>query len=160
MQLLKAMPTSRQTMIGLFLIRLVLGTIFIAHGAQKLFAIGVANFSAGLEQMGVPAAGVMGPLVVLAELGGGIALVLGLFTRVAGLGIIAVMTGAIALVHYPNGFFAPDGFEFNLMLMAAAIGLIVMGAGAWSVDAMLARGADRDTSSQTTAREERAARAA
>ncbi|HEX6308043.1 MAG TPA: DoxX family protein [Longimicrobiales bacterium] len=160
MQLLNAIPSSRQTTVGLFLIRLVLGTIFLAHGAQKVFAFGVSGFSAGLAEMGVPLPALMGGLVVLAELVGGIAVVLGLLTRVAALGIVAVMAGAIGLVHWPNGFFAPDGFEFNLMLMGAAVGLIVMGAGAWSLDAILSQRADRRTPSQAGAPPARAARAA
>lgn len=139
MQLLKAIPNATQTTIGLFLVRVVLGVIFILHGGQKLFQFGVSGFSGGLEQMGVPLAGLFGFLVVVAEFGGGIALVLGLLTRLAGMGIAATMIGAIWLVHLKNGFFAPDGYEFPLMLLAAALGMVIMGPGAWSLDAVLAQ---------------------
>lgn len=61
---------------------------------------------------------------------------LGLFTRVAGLGLAAVMLGALVIVHLPAGFFLPNGIEFVLTLLAAAGALALTGPGAYSLDAL------------------------
>jgi putative oxidoreductase len=137
MRFLNATPSAVQTNVGLLLIRLVLGTIFIAHGAQKVFTFGMSGVGDGFVQMGIPLGGALGPIVSLVELVGGVAIILGLFTRAAGFGIAAVMLGAIVYAHLPAGFFAPNGYEFALMLLAAAGALVVMGAGAYSADAVL-----------------------
>lgn len=131
--------TSRQTTLALTILRAVTGTIFIAHGAQKLFVFGLAGVSGGFAQMGIPMADVVGPFVALLEFFGGIALVLGLLTRLASLGLAFNMLGALFLVHLKNGFFLPNGVEFVLLLFAASAALVVAGAGAFSVDALLAR---------------------
>ena len=133
-------PTSpRQLDLGLTLLRVVAGIIFAAHGGQKLFVFGLDGVAGSFGQMGVPLAGLVGPLVAFIEFFGGLALVAGLFTRVAGVGLAAVMLGAKALVHAPAGFFAPSGIEFVLMLFGAAATLAVTGAGRWSLDALLGR---------------------
>lgn len=131
--------TPRQLDAGLTILRAVTGTIFVAHGAQKLFVYGLDGVGAGFAQMGVPFAGVMGPLVGFVELFGGLALIAGLLTRLAGVGLTAVMFGAMVIVHLPAGFFLPNGYEFVLMLAASATTLAVTGAGRYSVDALLAR---------------------
>lgn len=121
---------------GLAALRVVVGAVFMAHGAQKLFIWGVAGVVGGFAEMGIPLAGVVGPAVALAELIGGLALVLGLFTRVAGLALAAVMLGALVIVHLPAGFFLPNGMEFVLTLLAAAAALALTGPGAYSLDAL------------------------
>jgi putative oxidoreductase len=86
-------------------------------------------------------------LVCFTEFLGGIGLVLGLLTRIAALGVAAVMVGAIVKVHLPNGFFmnwdlAPGkghGFETNLALLAMALACVIAGGGELSIDRLLVR---------------------
>jgi putative oxidoreductase len=130
--------TLRQADAGLTVLRAITGTIFVAHGAQKLFVYGLDGVAGGFAQMGVPFPDVMGPLVGFVELFGGLALIAGLLTRLAGVGLTAVMLGALFMVHLPAGFFLPNGYEFVLMLAASATTLAITGAGRYSLDAALA----------------------
>jgi putative oxidoreductase len=122
---------------GLAVIRVIVGSVFLAHGAQKLFVYGLGGVTGAFAGMGIPLAGVVGPAVAFLEFLGGLALVLGLFTRIAGLGLAAVMLGAIFTVHLAGGFFAPEGVEFVLTLFAAALALALTGPGGFSLDAAL-----------------------
>lgn len=128
-----------QLNIALTIIRLVVGAIFVAHGGQKLFVYGLDGVAGGFAQMGVPFASFMGPFIGFVEFFGGIALILGLLTRFASLGLFSTMIGAMVLVHLPNGFFAPNGVEFPLALAGAALALAITGAGAYSIDAVIGR---------------------
>lgn len=124
---------------GLAVLRVVLGAVFMAHGAQKLFVYGFGGVAGAFAQMGVPLPGITGPLVALLEFFGGLALVVGLLTRLAGLGLAVNMLGAILMVKRGGGFFAPKGYELELMLLAAAASLALTGAGGFSLDSLIAR---------------------
>lgn len=124
---------------GLAVLRAIVGTVFVAHGAQKLFVFGLPGLTAGFESMGIPLAAVAAPAVALVELLGGLALIAGLLTRLASVGLAITMLGAIVFAHLSAGFFAPDGVEFVLTLFGAAVALALTGPGALSLDARLAR---------------------
>ena len=132
--LLRDTPTPRQLDISLAILRLVLGIVFIAHGGQKLFVFGLDGVTAGFTQMGAPLPAITAPLVAFTEFLGGIALVIGLLTRVAAAGLAITMLGATFIAHLPNGFFAPGGIEFTLTLFAGALALVFTGAGHLSAD--------------------------
>ena len=129
--------TSRQINIGLTILRVVVGVIFLAHGSQKLFVFGFAGVTGAFAQMGVPAAGLLGPFVALVEFFGGVALITGLLTQLASLGLMSTMVVAISLVHLKAGFFNPAGVEFPLSLLGSTLMLAVTGAGAWSIDGLI-----------------------
>ena len=135
--------------LALLVLRVALGAIFIAHGGQKLFWFGIAGTTEAFMGMGVFLPQVTAPAVSLVEFFGGLALVAGLFTRLAAASIAVVMLGAIIMVHLPAGFFLPNGIEFPLMNFAAAVALALLGAGAYSVDGR--RAADREASRSAAA---------
>lgn len=131
-------PSQRQLSLALAALRVTVGTVFIAHGAQKLFTYGFAGVTGAFGQMGVPFPGVTGPSIALLEFFGGIALVIGLLTRLASLGLALDMIGAILFVHFKGGFFLPGGYEFALTLLGSNVALVLTGAGRFSIDALLA----------------------
>lgn len=138
--------TPAQQQIGIAVIRVVTGIVFAAHGAQKVFVFGFAGVTGAFTKMGVPMPALMGPFIALLELLGGLALVVGLLTRLAAVGLACNMLGAILLVHLAAGFFLPAGYEFALTLLAACTCIALAGPGAMAVDGAIAGRDARATS--------------
>jgi putative oxidoreductase len=138
---------SRNLDLALLILRIVIGVVFIFHGSQKLFTIGIPGMTAGFTKFGVPLPGVSAPFISILEFAGGIALMAGLFTRFfAGL-LACDMLGAMIFVHFKNGFSLPTGYEFVFTLCGIALTLALAGAGSLSVDAALSRRPRAGTSS-------------
>ena len=128
-------------------VRLALGTIFIAHGAQKVFGLwGGRGLSAYIE--GTPPFGFMRPgwlwlaAAAFAEFLGGILVLLGFLTRFGALGIGIVMLVATLGVHWGAFFMNNRGIEFTFALLAMAIALMIAGGGQASIDRLLMNGGD------------------
>ena len=133
-----AAPVSAdRTALALAVLRVIVGAVFIAHGAQKLFVYGIAGTTGAFGGMGIPMAGVVAPLTAGIEFLGGIALVLGFGTRIAAALLAATMLGAITMVHLKGGFFLPSGVEYALTLFGAAAAIAIAGPGAASLDGRL-----------------------
>jgi putative oxidoreductase len=129
---------SSRTDLALAILRVVVGIVFLAHGGQKLFVFGFDGVTGAFTQMGAPLPQITAPMVALLEFFGGLALVAGLLTRFAAVGLAFVMLGAMVLVHLAAGFFAPNGVEFPLTLLAASAALAFAGAGRFSLDHLIA----------------------
>jgi len=136
--------TARQAQMALGIVRIVAGIIFMAHGYQKFFQTGIPGVTGFFGGVGIPLPGIAAPAVATVELVGGFLLAIGLFARFVAIPLVIDMATAIALVHAPNGFFAPKGVEFVLLLMASAIAIAIAGAGAFSIDAATSRQSIRD----------------
>ncbi len=127
---------------GLLVIRVVLGAIFVAHGAQKLFGWfgggGLKGTTAWIGNMGIRPAWLWGTISALNEFGGGLLLIAGLANPLGPLAIIAQMLVATLLVHWRNGFWnSKGGIEFPLINLAGALLIGLSGSGAYSLDAIL-----------------------
>lgn len=125
--------------LGLFVLRLVVGLLFVGHGAQKLFGIwgghGLKGTAGFFEQLGLRPGRVHASFAGVLEFGGGALLALGLLTPFAAAALIAVMTAAVITVHFSKGLWAGNGgYEYNLTLGASAFALAAIGAGNWSLD--------------------------
>jgi putative oxidoreductase len=128
--------------IGLLIIRLVVGLLFVGHGAQKLFGwfggYGIKGTGGWFESIGIKPGAAMAVLAGLTELIGGLLFTLGLLTPLAGIMIAGTMVMAIVKVHAPNGLWATaNGYEYNLILIAVTIGVALTGPGQFALDAFL-----------------------
>jgi putative oxidoreductase len=119
---------------GVLPLRLVIGLVFVMHGAQKLFGFGLAGTAGFLGSLGIPLPTVAAAVLIAVELLGGLALVLGAGTRYVAAALAVEMLVALLTVHLRAGFFVPDGMEFVLTLLAGCLTLVAVGAGPWSVD--------------------------
>ena len=129
------------------LLRLALGIVFFAHGAQQMLGwFGGGGFQSTMDAMtgmGLPAVIVF--LVIIGQFFGSIGLLAGFLSRIAGAGIGVIMLGAIFTVHVQHGFFMNwfgnqqgEGFEYHLLALGICLALLIKGSGALSVDRMLA----------------------
>lgn len=124
-----------QQNVALGLIRFFVGLVFVLHGAQKLFVYHYAGVVGMLHQVGVPAPEISAAFAIAAELGGGLLLMTGLYTRLAAIPVAFTMLVAILQVHLHAGFFAQSGgFEYPLTMLIVNIALIVGGGGAFALD--------------------------
>jgi putative oxidoreductase len=129
-------------MIGLFVVRVVVGLVMAAHGAQKLFdwfgGYGLKGTGGWLASIGIKP-GVFAALIVgLVEFAGGLLFALGLFTFYVGILIAIAMLVALFKVHIKNGLFmSNNGYEFVLVLAAITVAVAFIGAGDYSLDARL-----------------------
>lgn len=131
------------------ILRLLLGLVFFAHGAQKVLGwFGGYGFSGTMgfftHQMGIPAP--FAALAIAAEFLGGIGLLLGFLGRIAAFGIAFEMVVAVAMVHRHFGFFANwtgqqkgEGFEYHILAVAIALAIMIKGSGAFSLDRVLSK---------------------
>jgi len=129
------------------IVRIVLGVVFFAHGAQKALGwFGGAGLQSTVrvfrEQLRIPAP--LALLSVAAEFLGGLGLIVGLLSRIAALGIAVVMIVALVAVHGKFGFFMNwygekqgHGIEYHILVLALALAVMVKGAGAFSLDQVL-----------------------
>ncbi len=132
--------------IGAFIARIALGVVILPHGLQKLLGLfGGAGFSGTVEFFvgsGLPA--FIAVLIIIGESFGSLGLIFGFLSRLAALGIIIIMLGAIITVHIKNGFFMNwsgsgpgEGFEYHLLAIGLGLVVLFKGGGAWSVDRVI-----------------------
>lgn len=134
--------------LGLLILRVILGVVFFAHGAQKVLGWfggyglkGTVGYFKNALHIPTP----IGYIGAFTEFLGGLALIAGLETRLAGLGLVIMMLVATYKAHWKIGFFMNwgsqadrgEGFEYSLTLAVVTLALVVMGAGAYSLDAIL-----------------------
>jgi putative oxidoreductase len=125
---------------ALLVVRVIVGVVFMVHGAQKLFgAFGGPGLSAVVQMMGP-----LGYLVTIGEFFGGLGLILGFLSRFSAASIIIIMLGAIAVVHAQFGFFMNwagkqpgEGFEYHLLAIAALLPIAIAGPGRFVIGRFL-----------------------
>jgi putative oxidoreductase len=131
------------------ILRVALGGVVLGHGLQKVFGwfggYGLRGTMAFFASIGMPT--FLGALVIASDFLGSLALIAGLATRFSAAAGGAVMLGAVALVHAPNGFFMNwsgvargEGYEFHVLALAMAAALVLSGGGRASLDRWLTRG--------------------
>jgi putative oxidoreductase len=138
---------STEPSVSILILRVVLGVIFYAHGAQKVLGWygghGLKGTAAFFNSMGMPLP--LAHLICLLEFLSGIGLLVGFLARFCGLAVVAIMLGAMVTVHWRHGFFLHaelkpgkgHGIEFNLALIAMPLAVMIEGAGSFSIDLWL-----------------------
>ncbi|MGC4098033.1 MAG: DoxX family protein [Nitrospira sp.] len=137
------------------ILRIGLGSVIFAHGAQKLLGwFGGHGFEGTIafftHNMGLP--WLVAFLVIVGESLGSVALLVGFLTRVIAVSYILIMLGAIATVHWSQGFFMNwsgqqkgEGFEFHLLVIAISAVLVMIGGGKWALDGLIQRQLEKQT---------------
>ncbi len=135
------------------ILRVGLGAVIFAHGAQKLLGwFGGNGFDGTMgfftQKMGLP--WLVAFLVIIGESLGSLGLIAGLLTRFTAASFIVIMIGAIATVHWPQGFFMNwfgqqqgEGFEYHLLVIVMSVALVIAGGGKWALDNAIARWLER-----------------
>ena len=128
--------------LGLLLLRVTICLILAAHGAQKLFGWwggpGMKGWTGAMTRMRIRPAAPWAWISALGEFLGGLGLAVGLLVPLPNLAIAGAMLVAIALIHWPKGFWnTKGGFEFNLSILAATAAIALTGPGSYSLDAAL-----------------------
>lgn len=131
--------------LGLLILRVVVGIIFAAHGAQKAFGWwsgpGYAGWTGAMTRMGLRPAPLWSAVSTGTELVGGLALALGLLTPIAAALLVAQSLVIVLRAHRAAGFWnANRGFEFPLALLGGSLAVLFAGPGDWSIDALLGMG--------------------
>ena len=131
------------------ILRIGLGSVIVSHGAQKLLGwFGGFGFEGTMgfftQKMGLP--WLVAFLVIIGESLGSLGLIVGFLTRFTAASFIVIMLGAIAMVHWPQGFFMNwfgqqqgEGFEYHILVIAMSASLVLIGGGRWSLDGVIAR---------------------
>ncbi|HEX9084135.1 MAG TPA: DoxX family protein [Gemmatimonadaceae bacterium] len=119
---------------GMLPLRIVVGLVFLMHGAQKLFIFGLGGTADIMGKLGLPLPLVSATIVVAVELLGGLAILLGVFARLAGALLAFEMLIAILVARFHGGFFAPYGYEFELTLLGACLTFALNGPGRMSLE--------------------------
>lgn len=139
------------------ILRVSLGSVIFAHGAQKLFGwFGGFGYEGTMgfftQKMGLP--WLVAFLVIIGESIGSLGLIAGFLTRFTAASFVVIMAGAVATVHWPQGFFMNwfgqqqgEGFEYHLLVMAMSVVLAIIGGGKWSLDDAIARRWDEESES-------------
>ncbi|WP_246858472.1 DoxX family protein [Citricoccus sp. SGAir0253] len=135
------LPAPRPVQDSLLLVaRVILGVIFMAHGAQKFFEWTLAGTGAAFAEMGIPLPQVAATFAAIVEFGAGALLILGLFTPIAAALTLVVTVGAWLMVHLSNGIMvANNGWELVAALALGALVFVAVGPGRFSLDALIAR---------------------
>jgi putative oxidoreductase len=128
--------------LALMVLRVVVGLLFIGHGAQKLFGVfgggGLDATAEMFERLHLRPGRRQALMAGCAEFGGGTLLALGLLTPIPAAMLIAVMTAAVIVVHAKNGIWNTErGYEYNLVLATVAFAVVCIGPGSWSIDSAL-----------------------
>ncbi len=128
-------------------LRLAVGGVMFPHGAQKLLGwFGGYGFNGTMgfftDSIGMP--WVMGFMVIMVEFFASLAILAGALTRLSAFGVMVVMTGAVTVAHWQNGFFMNwssksegEGFEYHLLMIGMCLALIIGGGGKASIDRMV-----------------------
>lgn len=127
---------------GMLPLRIAVGLVFLMHGGQKFFVFGVGGTADIMDKLGIPLPFAAAAVVITVELLGGLAILLGAFTRIAGALLVFEMVIAILVARLHGGFFAPYGYEFELTLLMACLTFALCGPGGTSLDDMR-RGSDK-----------------
>lgn len=124
---------------GLVPVRAAVGLVFLMHGYQKIFVFGISGTGDILRFVGIPFASLFAIVLMVAEFGGGLAILTGVFARRAAATLAFEMVIAIFTSRIKGGFFTPTGFEFEMVLLGACLTIAALGSGPVSLDRRFTR---------------------